>query len=94
MSSIRNLKKDINYLTNELLAECYTYSRFHAAGENTKVEEITHAIIRKRNEIVYKMYHYDKSKGSKTPKEHYKQIMKECGEMVSLLDSLKELKTK
>ena len=92
MASIRELKKEINYLTYELLNECFTYKKFHPKKDPNKIDDVIGNIIKKRNELIYKIHHTKDNPGSKELKAHYNSVIRECNEdMVGLMDKLKEL---
>lgn len=93
MASIKELKKDINYLTYELLIECYTYKHFHPDKKESSIDEVIKSIIQKRSELIYKINHLkDVKEDKKSIHNHFKTIITDCNEnYVSLVDKLKDL---
>ena len=88
MASRRRLKKDINYLTFELIAECYTYQYFHKDLKSEKVDEVAASIIDNRNELVARINHIDGKDNNKLVKAHFGKIRKDFNKSVETLDKL------
>lgn len=92
MASKKELKKDINYLSYELLNECYTYKNYHPEADNKKIDEIISNIIKKRNDLIHQANHPEENTSKSSLKEHYKKIIQDCNEnFISILDKLNEL---
>jgi hypothetical protein len=92
MASIKQLKKEINYLTYELLNECYAYKRFNHGKDEKKINAIISNVLKKRNELIYKIHHTDNITEKKKLKEHYRSIITECNtDLISILDKLNDL---
>lgn len=49
MASRRGLKKDIDYLTFAVIADCFTYNEYNAGNE--EVASIVEDIVKLRNEL-------------------------------------------
>jgi hypothetical protein len=89
MASRRNLKKDISYLTFELISESFVYEEFHPETSPDQITDVISEIINYRNDIVYKVNHPDKKKDTETVKKYYQNIVKEMYEkFVGTLDKL------
>ncbi len=52
MASKRELKKNINILTGELLNECFAFSYFHPDTNPKRVTETMWALAHTRNELI------------------------------------------
>lgn len=87
MPSRRDLKKDINLLTHELLTECYAYKHYNPSKE-TVVNKKIGAILKKRNELIYRVNHPEGNSDPKHLKDHYNKIIKDLEACVNLLDDL------
>ena len=87
MSSIRKLKKDINYLTYELLAECFTLRNIHSGINEKKFEDVIRQLVAKRNELIARVLHPEK-KDKESLTGYYNQVRKEMLELVELVGKL------
>ena len=56
MANRRNLKKNINYISSELLAECITLSLYKKDVKQEDVDSILAKILALRDEFVKKFY--------------------------------------
>jgi hypothetical protein len=92
MASIRNLKKDINYLTDELLAECLTYAYFHKEVVAEKINKAATDIISNRNELIKRINHIDDADSPKAVKAHFNKIRHDFGISIESLDNIENAK--
>jgi hypothetical protein len=88
MASRRQLKKDINYLTFDLLAECYTYQFFHKDLKSEMVDEVASGVLDNRNDLVARINHIDGKENPKLVKTHFKKIREDFSKSVEMLDKL------
>ena len=88
MASKRELKKSINFLTGELLNECFAFGYFHPDTKPKQVTETMWALAHTRNELISRM-------NRKTPKENhnrqstrsfYQTLKSDMSGMPSLID--------
>lgn len=84
MASIRELKKDIDYLTYEVVADCYTYMHMNPDKNRDKVMKVINDTIAVRNELIEKVNHPDAKDDKKKIKEYYKNIRKELLEKIDV----------
>ena len=54
MASRRDLKKDINFLTYQVINECYTFLNYAPDGNYENVMDIILEAVNLRNELIYK----------------------------------------
>jgi hypothetical protein len=94
MASRRGLKKDINYLTFELLAECFTYQYFHEKADKNAIDKVAAALLENRNDLVSRINHIDGKKNTKLVKAHFNKIKKDFNKSVEALDSIEGSKSK
>lgn len=87
MASIKNLKKNLNYLTNELITECFTYQFFHVDINPELVNEIAGTILSNRNDLIKRINKIE-SNEPKMVKEHFKKIRTDFEKSVQALDKL------
>ena len=92
MSSRRNLKKDINYLTFELLNECFIFQHFHKDMKSEFVDEVVGKILDNRNELVSRINHVNGKDDPKLVKEQFKKIRADFDKSIDLLESLDKAK--
>jgi hypothetical protein len=92
MASIRNLKKDINYLTDELLAECLTYAYFHKEIKAEKINKAATEIISNRNDLIKRINNIEDASSLKAVKAHFNKIRHDFGISVEALDKIEHTK--
>lgn len=88
MANKRGLKKDINYLTYDLLAECFTYQYFHKDADPKKMETAASKILEIRNELVSRINHIDGKENPKLVKAYFQKIRKDYKNSIEALDIL------
>jgi hypothetical protein len=74
MASLREVKKDIDYLVNEVISDCYTFLYIHGDKEKEQVIQIIEHVVEKRNEFFNRANNPAKGIDGKQVKKHYKQI--------------------
>lgn len=77
MANRRNLKKDINYLVNEVVSDCLAYMFIHPDKNKEKAMNIVEQTIEKRNELIAKISQVKKEKDPKKVKQTFTQLKKE-----------------
>jgi hypothetical protein len=89
MASRRELKKDIHFITFELISECLVYKHFHPETPDEKIDTVIENIIRHRNDYLSRV---NKPDGKDTPslvKKHYRSIIDDLkNKTIPLLDGL------
>ncbi len=70
MASIKNLKKDINYVLGDIIEECYSWESLNPKSD-TKASE---AIINEAIEAFDTLIENVNSKDIENKKEHYKAV--------------------
>ena len=73
MASRRRLKKDIDYLSYEVMSDCYNYNYLHP-GKAEQVMEIVRDTIISRNQLIARVNHPDGKDNAKLVKAHYKTV--------------------
>ena len=88
MSSIKNLKKDINYVLGDIIEECYAWELLNPAADTNGTEAIIDEAIIAFDTLINKVQ--DKSIDNK--KEHFKGITLELEETANkLLEKVNKL---
>ena len=74
MASIRNVKKDIDYLVSEVVSDCYTYMYLHGDKNKDKIFEIIENAVNKRNDFFQRVNNPGKDSDRKQKREHFRAI--------------------
>ncbi len=92
MASLKNLLKELNYVTSELVAECSIYKTFHPDTKDEAIQKIINDIILKRDELAHKIRNPKKEISSKDLKKFYNDIILEIqNNLVKQLDSISKI---
>lgn len=91
MASIRQLKKDIDYLVNEVVYDCYMALYFNP-DKKAEVVEVMEEAVNSRNEF-YEMANHPAEKHNKSlVKKHYSFVRNELMDRIdSLFDKLSQV---
>jgi hypothetical protein len=88
MANIRDLKKDINFLTSEMITECMVFEHYHPK-EVAKSDEVIQLIVDKRNELIDKINNPSEEARKAGLKKYYSVVVKDMYQnFVTLLDKL------
>lgn len=87
MASIRNLKKDIDYLVFEVISDCFAYSEIHPEINNDEVSSIISDAVNLRNDLIARVNNPDGKDNQKILKSYYKTVEKD---LLTGVDSLFE----
>jgi hypothetical protein len=79
MANVRSLKKDINFLTSELVTQAYMNQVFFKTTHDELVNQITEA-LNFRNDLIAKVNHPDGKDNPKLIKSYYSKVRKEMVE--------------
>ena len=85
MASIKKLKKDINYLSYELLTEAFAYRYFHPELEDKRFYDIISRIVLIRNELVSRVNHPEESKGVTNVRVHFGKVRQDMTRLVGVM---------
>lgn len=73
MGSIKNLKKDINYVLGDIIQECYTWELENPKADNKKAESIINESIEVFDSLIDKIH----DGNIENKKAHFKAIEQE-----------------
>ncbi|TYP96087.1 hypothetical protein C7447_10924 [Tenacibaculum adriaticum] len=73
MSSVKNLKKDINYTLGDIIEECYVWELLNPKDDSKKSEAIIDEAIATFDELLSKVH----AKNVENKKAHFKSISAE-----------------
>lgn len=76
MSSIKNLKKDINYTLGDIIEECYVWELLNPKADAKKSEALIDEAIETFDDLISKVH----AKDVENKKAHFKAISKELEE--------------
>ncbi len=74
MASIKNLKKDVNFLTSEVIETCLMKLSFDKATDSKELYNLIENFIDYRNETIQKLNNPDKRDKKITVKKYYDDI--------------------
>lgn len=73
MASIKNLKKDINFVLGDIIDECYAWEVLNAKSDTTKIDAIIDEAIASFDVLIEKV----NAKKVENKKAHFKAITNE-----------------
>ena len=92
MASCRDIKKDINFLADQMLNECFSFMEYSPINNQENVLDILHDVEQLRRNLLYKVNNPPEN-GSL--KEYYREIIEEMYETnMKLLEELNSLNEK
>lgn len=95
MASIRNLKKDIDYLVFEVISDCFAYSEVHPDSNNEEVSAIITEAVNLRNDLIARVNNPDGKDNPKILKAYFKSVEQDLLSGVdSLFEKLSDLSAK
>jgi len=85
MASIRELKKDIDYLIFEVISDCFVYAGLHPENKTDEVSGIITSAVNLRTDLISRVNNPEGKSEPKVIKAHYKAIK---NDLVSGVDKL------
>jgi hypothetical protein len=76
MASVRELKKDIDYLVYEVISDCFLFSGLHPDIKSDELSAIISDAIDFRNDLIARVNNPDGKDNPKIVKAYYKSIQK------------------
>lgn len=83
MASIRRLKKDIDYVTDMVIQDCFLYMEFHDEETQKTAWEIIIDLDNSRCDLIRRANHPDGKNNRKLIKKHYRDIIQDFLESVN-----------
>ena len=87
MASIKALKDDINYITYDLINECFIYKKYHK-NKDGEADKVIREIIKLRNELIARVNNPEEKEDRKKLRAHFKKIRSDLGKLVKLVEDL------
>jgi hypothetical protein len=95
MASIRELKKDIDYLIFEVISDCFVYSNLHSDNKTDELTGLISDAVEFRNDLIARVNNPDGKDNPKIVKAYYKSVEKDLITGVDkLFDRLSTLSAK
>jgi hypothetical protein len=67
MASVRELKKDIDYLVFEVISDCFTYSNIHSDNKSDELSTLISDAVEFRNDLIARVNNPDGKDRGKRP---------------------------
>jgi hypothetical protein len=77
MASIRELKKDIDYLVFEVISDCFVYSNVHPDNKTDELTALISDAVEFRNDLIARVNNPDDKDNPKIVKAYYKAVQKD-----------------
>lgn len=95
MANRRNLKKDLNWLTEEVISDCLIYMDFNQVKEEQPLAEIINKMVVKRDELIGKINKPTTKMEAREVKKMYNEMVKDLFETTNnCFESLSKLPRK
>lgn len=95
MASIRELKKDIDYLIYEVISDCFVFSGLHPENKSDELSAVISDAVDLRNDLIARVNNPDRKDNPKMLRTYYKTLQKDLLNGVdSLFNRLSELSKK
>jgi hypothetical protein len=87
MASVRELKKDIDFLVFEVISDCFVYSNLHPDNKSDELTALINDAVELRNDLIARVNNPDGKDNPKIVKAYYKSVAKD---LMSGVDKLFE----
>ncbi len=77
MASVRNLKKDIDYLVFEVISDCFAFSSIHPDDKPDELTAIITDAVNFRNDLIARVNNPDGKENTKIVRAYYKTVEKD-----------------
>ncbi len=89
MASIRQLKKDINVISYDLLTKCYTLKNSNEELSDERFNEVIKKIVYLRNDLITRSNHPEMDGESTNMKEHCRKVSEDLYVLMGVVDEMK-----
>lgn len=83
MASIKNFKKDINYLVDEVIGICLLHQYTRSPEKNEELEKLINEMVEYRDSLLNKVNNPEAREGKKSLKRYYRALFDELIEKVN-----------
>jgi hypothetical protein len=77
MASVRELKKDIDYLVYEVISDCFVFSGLHPDIKTDEISALISDAVDFRNDLIARVNNPDGKDNPKIVKAYYKAVEKD-----------------
>ncbi len=77
MASVRELKKDIDFLVFEVISDCFVYSNLHPDNKSNELTVLINDAVELRNDLIARVNNPDGKDNHKIVKAYYKSVSKD-----------------
>nr|WP_321405459.1 hypothetical protein [uncultured Carboxylicivirga sp.] len=92
MASVKELKKDINFLASELLTEAYVKQLLIEDVDQNKIAQVMVDAMTYRNDLIARTNHPDGKDNPKMVKTYYQKLRKDMMEQfVAISENINEI---
>ena len=77
MASVRDLKKDIDYLIYEVISDCFVFSGIHPDDKSDELSAMISDAVDFRNDLIARVNNPDGKDNPKIVKAYYKAVEKD-----------------
>lgn len=77
MSSVRDLKKDVDYIIYELISDCLAFGEIHETADANELSSIVSDAVLLRNDLFSRINNRDKGADPGVVRESFRQIKKD-----------------
>lgn len=92
MANRRDIKKDINFLTYQVISECYSYIEYSPNLSYENVSDIILEAIDLRNNLIYRVNHLNHTDTKKGIKSYFNSIIDDLySKNIELIEKLNKL---
>jgi len=77
MASVRNLKKDIDYLVYEVISDCFVFQSLHSGEKSDELTSIINDAVDLRNDLIARVNNPDGKDNAKILKAYYQAVRKD-----------------
>jgi hypothetical protein len=85
MASVRDLKKDIDYLIYEVISDCFVYQGIHPDKKSDEISAIIDDAVSLRNDLIARVNNPDGKDNPKIVKVYYQSVKKDLSDGVDKL---------
>jgi hypothetical protein len=85
MASLRDLKKDIDYLIYEVISDCFVFQGIHPDHKSDELSAIISDAVNLRNDLIARVNNPDGKDNPKIVKGYYQAVKKDLTDGVDKL---------
>jgi len=82
MASIKDLKKDIDYLFFELISDCFMSTSLHEGEKKTEIQDLIEEAVKMRNDFIDRVNNPDGKDNPVLVKSYYGTLLRDLFEKV------------